>query len=97
MPDRQTENLPMESRPHALTLENRRTLVVTGVTRVVSCDETGAALDTVQGRLTVGGQGVQMGELSVRTGEVRITGKIEFLQYTENQHSAGGLFHRLFG
>ena len=64
---------------------------------IVSCDETGAALDTVQGRLTIGGQAIQVGELSVRTGEVRIFGKIEFLQYTENRESAGGFFRRLFG
>lgn len=99
MPDRQTVTLPVEtqSRPHILTLENRQTLVANGVTRVISCDESGAALDTVQGRLTIGGEGIQMGELSVRTGEVRITGKIEFLQYTENRQTSGGLFRRLFG
>ena len=51
----------------------------------------------MQGRLTIGGQAIQVGELSVRTGEVRIFGKIEFLQYTENRESAGGFFRRLFG
>ena len=99
MPARPNELLPPESqtRPHTLTLENRQTLVATGVTRVVSCDESGAALDTVQGRLTIGGQGIQMGELSVRTGEARITGTIEFMQYTETRQSSGGFLRRLFG
>lgn len=99
MPAKQNEILPADApaRVHTLTLENRRSLVVTGVTRVVSCDETGAALDTVQGRLTIGGREIQMGELSVRTGEVHISGRFEFLQYTETKESAGGFFHRLFG
>lgn len=87
--------LPVQK--HTLTLENRSALTATGVTRIVSCDETGAALDTALGRLTIGGQNIQVGELSVRTGEVRLTGKIEFLQYTENRQSSGGVFRRLFG
>ena len=49
-------------------------------------------------RLTIGGQGMQVSELSVRTGEVHISGQIEYLQYTENQQSkkqSGGLLARL--
>lgn len=87
--------LPVQA--HTLMLENRRTLVATGVTRVISCDETGAALETTQGNLTIGGQGIQVGELSVCTGEVHISGKIEFLQYAENRQTSGGFFKRLFG
>lgn len=99
MPNRQNElpgpELPVQA--HTLMLENRQTLVATGVTRVISCDETGAALETTQGNLTIGGQKIQVGELSVRTGEVRITGKIDFLQYAENRQTSGGFFRRLFG
>lgn len=99
MPARHEELLQGEIpvRAHTLTLENRQTLVATGVTRVISCDETGAALETTQGSLTIGGQGIQVGELSVRSGEVHITGKIEFLQYAENRQTTGGFFKRLFG
>lgn len=91
--DKKTE--PVTMQPHAVTMENRRTLAVTGVTRVLSCDETGALLHTSQGNLAVGGQNIQVSELSVRTGEVRIAGRIDYLQYSENQESAGGFFHRL--
>ena len=99
MQARQNETLPVETpaQTHTLTLENRRTLTATGVTRIVSCDETGASLETTQGNLTIGGQQIQVGELSVRTGEVRITGKIEFLQYSENKQTSGGFLRRLFG
>ena len=82
---------------HTLQLEDRARLTVTGVTRIVSCDESGALLKTAQGDLTIGGQGIQIGELSVRTGQVHITGKIEFLQYAENRQTSGGFFRRLFG
>lgn len=101
MPDKQTEltrtelleQLPV--RDHCLTMQNRRELTLTGVTRVLSYDETGAALATALGNLTIGGQGLQVSELSVRTGQVHISGKIEYLQYTENRESSGGFFSRL--
>ena len=83
------------AREHALVLENRARLTVSGVTRVVSCDEGGAVLKTPLGDLTVGGQGIQVSELSVRTGQVHISGRIEFLQYAENRESGDGLLARL--
>ena len=86
---------PAVTREHALTLENRARLTVTGVTRVLSCDETGETLQTARGDLASGGQGIQVSELSVRTGQVQISGKIEFLQYAENRQSGGGLLARL--
>ena len=86
---------PAVTREHALTLENRARLTVTGVTRLLSCDETGATLQTALGDLSIGGQGIQVSELSVRTGQVQISGKIEFLQYAENRQSGGGLLARL--
>lgn len=81
-------------RAHTLTLQDRRQLTLTGVTRVISCDETGAVVETPQGNLSVGGQGIQVSELSVHTGQVNISGKIEYLQYAENRQS-GGLLARL--
>ena len=92
----QQSDLPPPAR-HALTLKRAR-LTVTGVTHIVSCDELGATLQTPLGDLTIGGQGMQVSELSVRTGEVHISGQIEYLQYTENQQSkkqSGGLLARL--
>ena len=88
------ETLPV--REHSLTLENRRSLTVSGVNRILSYDATAAALATPLGNLTVGGQELQVSELSVRTGQVHISGRIEYLQYTENRESSGGLLARLF-
>lgn len=101
MPEQTSQSVILPSaevpalKAHTLQLEDRSRLTVTGVTRIISCDESGALLKTAQGDLTIGGQGIQIGELSVRTGQVHITGKIEFLQYTENRESGGGLLNRL--
>ena len=47
-------------------------------------------------RMTVGGQGLQVSELSVASGQVQLSGKIEYLQYAENRQSGGSLLARLF-
>ena len=49
---------PAAKLPHHLLVEDRSALTATGVTRVVSCDETGATLETQQGTLLVGGEGL---------------------------------------
>ena len=81
---------------HRLVIEGRATLTVTGVQAVVSYDETGACLDTACGRLNIGGAHLSVGEVSVRTGEVRITGEIEYVQYTRARAENGPLWRRLF-
>ena len=81
---------------HSLALKDRRQLTVTGVGRIVSCDDASAVLETALGTLTVGGQELQVSELSLQSGQVQISGRIEFLQYAENRQSSGGLLARLF-
>lgn len=81
---------------HRLVIEGRAALTVTGVQAVVSYDETGACLDTACGRLNIGGAHLSVGEVSVRTGEVRITGEIEYVQYTRARVENGPLWRRLF-
>ena len=91
-----TEPAPQQPKSHGLALKDRRHLAVTGVSRVISCDEHTAVLETPLGNLTIGGQELQIGELSTQSGQVQLSGKIEYLQYAENQQSGGGLLARLF-
>lgn len=81
---------------HQVALEDCATLAATGVLAVLSCDEQSACLDTPCGVLTVGGEGLNVSELSVETGRVKITGQIAFLQYApRREKGAGGLLRRL--
>lgn len=86
---------PAPRLPHNLIVEDRSNLTATGVTRVVNYDEGGAVLETQQGVLLVGGSGLSVSELSIQTGEVKIFGRIESLQYSEPAQAAGGLLRRL--
>ena len=53
-------------------------------------------LETQIVKLSVGVQELQIGELSTQSGQVQLSGKIEYLQYAENQQSGGSLLARLF-
>ena len=85
-----------QSRSHSLALKDRRHLAVTGVIRVISCDESAVVLETPLGNLTIGGQELQVSELSVQSGQVQLSGKIEYMQYAENRQSGGSVLARLF-
>ena len=52
---RAADTAPPPPKSPGLALKARRHRAVTGVTRVISCDENAAVLETPLGNLTVGG------------------------------------------
>ena len=84
-----------QPRPHAVTLEDRRRLTVTGVEDVDSFDDREIVMQTSQGTLSVKGQELQIDRLSVDTGDVSVTGTVSELIYEETAPS-GSLWTKLF-
>ncbi|MCD8099633.1 MAG: sporulation protein YabP [Oscillospiraceae bacterium] len=82
-------------RANNLSLEGRRRLAVNGVEDVESFDEEQVVLHTTEGALVVKGSELQIGRLSLDTGEVDISGLVNELRYEEIA-SAGSLWARLF-
>lgn len=82
--------------PHALTLNERSRLSITGVTEVVSFDENAVILHTALGTLTIHGQGLQLKQLSLDGGQVAVDGSVSALIYEEPRQN-GGWLHRLLG
>lgn len=82
--------------PHKLTLDERSHLTMTGVTEVVSFDETAVILHTAQGGLIIQGQGLQLKQLSLEIGQVAVDGTVTSLQYAQRQEP-GGWLRRLLG
>lgn len=80
--------------PHKLTMEERKKLVMTGVTEVVSFDETAVVLRTGLGTLMIHGQQLQLKNLSLDGGQVAVEGQIAALIYEEPRKS--GWLSRLF-
>ena len=91
----QQSDLPAPPRAHALTLENRARLSVTGVREVESFDEESVVLHTAKGVLVIRGQSLHLQTLSIEGGQVAVDGTVDALLYEEPQKQ-GGFFSRLF-
>lgn len=81
--------------PHKLTLNERKNLTMTGVTEVVSFDDTAVVLRTGLGTLEVHGNNLQLKTLSLDGGQVAVDGEVGALIYEENKPS-GGMWRRMF-
>ena len=82
--------------PHRLTLNERRQLSMTGVSEVVSFDESAVVLHTELGTLVIQGHDLQLKTLSLEGGQVVVEGSVAALHYEETR-SAGGWLRRLMG
>lgn len=82
--------------PHKLTLDQRKCLLVSGVTEVISFDEDAVLLRTELGTLAVQGQQLQLKTLSVDGGQLVVEGTVSALSYEEPRQK-GGWLSRLFG
>lgn len=81
--------------PHKLTLNERRQLTMTGVTEVISFDETAIVLRTGLGVLLVQGQDLKLKTLSLDGGQVAVDGTVAALSY-EEPRQRGSWASRLF-
>ena len=82
--------------PHKLTLNERRQLSMTGVSEVISFDESTVVLNTQLGMLRIHGKELQLKTLSLEGGQVAVDGTVSALIYEEPRQS-GGWLSRLFG
>lgn len=82
--------------PHKLILNERKNLTMTGVTEVISFDDTAVVLRTCLGILTIQGQQLQLKNLSQEGGQLAVDGHISALSY-EEPRSGGSVWRRLFG
>ena len=82
--------------PHNLILEDRKNLMVNGVSDVDSFDEQTVIVYTDLGELTVRGTDLHISKLNTDTGELNLTGNIYGMMYTDEREKAGGFFGRLF-
>ena len=81
--------------PHKLTLDERQKLTMTGVTEVISFDDSAVVLKTVLGTLEVLGEQLKLKTLSLDGGQVAVDGHISALYYEEPREKSG--FRGWFG
>lgn len=80
---------------HNIILQNRKTLIVSGVVDVDSFDEQCVVIFTDVGELVVRGADLHINKLSIETGELSLDGEIDSLTYSNTPQQAGGFFSRL--
>lgn len=64
-------------------LENREKMSVSGVQHVISFNESNIILVTVQGNMTIKGEGLDIKKLNLDDGNISIEGCITSITYTE--------------
>ena len=82
--------------PHKLNLNERKQLTMTGVSEVVSFDDTSVLLRTSLGNLMIQGKDLQLKTLSLDGGQVAVDGTITAISYEESK-AAGSWLGRLLG
>ena len=82
--------------PQRIELSGRESLTVSGVEDVERFDETEIVMNTSLGVLVVTGDSLHIGKLSLDGGELHVDGRIDGINYEEEQPSRSGLFSRLF-
>ena len=80
---------------HKVTIENRKAMTVSGVGQVVSYDEYRIVLRTDYGTLIIRGRDLVAGEISSATNTLKLTGRIETIQYTAAKDKSEGLLQRM--
>lgn len=81
--------------PHKVTLENRNTMTVTGVLQVISYDEYRIILRTDYGTLIIQGRDLVAGEISSSQNTLKLTGRVETMQYKAAKDKSEGLLARI--
>ena len=98
--DKKTKNtLNASSKPASeIVMSGRERLYISGVEEVVSFDDAGAVLETVDGELNVEGAGIRIGELDPASKKISLSGRIDAMFYSsETPERKKGMLRRLFG
>ena len=73
---------------HSLTLENRNTLTITGLTDIDRFDEREIVVFTGQGELSITGRELHIRSVSLETGDLTVEGEIWGLLYGDKDKRA---------
>ncbi len=81
---------------HNIIVEGRKKLNISGIKDVISFDDETILLETVLGKLTIKGEGLNIISFNNETGDLSATGKLYAAVYISDTKQSGGLISRLF-
>jgi len=83
------------ARAHAVTMDERKRAMLTGITDVASFNEQEVVMLTAEGDITLIGEGLHISLLNLEEGKLTVEGRIAALEYGDTQKRSGVL-SRLF-
>ena len=81
---------------HSVSIEDRKSLNITGVNEVVSFDDVTVNLKSNMGKITVKGDKLHISSFDEDLGVLNITGLIHGIIYISDSKSTGGFLSKLF-
>ena len=85
---------------HQISLKNRESMEVSGVTDVISFDEQSVILSTVCGNMEIDGSSLHIHVLSMEQGIVAMDGRVDSVTYYEQEPAEKdgqrGFFRKMF-
>jgi len=84
MREKSIQNVNSVSKAHNFILENRSKLILSGIHEVGSFNDNEIIVYTSHGELRIKGKGLQIINISIETGDMEITGKIDGSSYSDN-------------
>lgn len=77
-----------KNKPHKLIIDNRNSMSMTGVTKVISIDTDLVLLVTEQGKLKITGKNMQASTLDLDKGILELTGNFNTMVYSGEKQGA---------
>ncbi len=84
---------------HSITINDRKSIIITGVKKIDSFDNEEFLMETTMGYIIVKGDELEIIKLDTYQGNVSIKGKINSFSYMENaskKEKEDGVFSKLF-
>lgn len=93
-----TKDINNVSLSHNITLTERKNVVLTGIKKLNSFDNTEFFIDSVMGSIIIKGEGLELINLDTYSGKLSIKGKIDSIIYLESskKNKAESIISRLF-
>ena len=84
-----------QTRKHAITIENRKNVRISGISEVSSYDATAVVVESDCGRLVIQGGDLHIGSFDQASGNLLLEGNIEALQYIDSRPKSDSFFAKL--
>ena len=88
--------IPEKSNGQKVTMENREHITITGVSDVISYDDTFVEAETELGNMLIRGDGLKIEKLNLEEKELSLNGYIFSCEYAEVKKTGKNIFTRMF-